>query len=114
MAGFWSLRYSASKARFDERKVQGERGGYGGLTGPKDQEREAVEAARCSADRSSCGGARGKRCCSWLGRRKRATDEMGRRRGRLFMRTDLLGRDGIKEIVAGTDTSDGMGWSPSC
>jgi len=32
MAGFWSLRYLASKARFDERKVQGERGRDGDLT----------------------------------------------------------------------------------
>ena len=29
------------------------------------------------------------------------------------MGTELLGRGGIKEIVAEADTSDGMGWSPS-
>ena len=39
---------------------------------------------------------------------------MGRPRGRLFMRTDLLGRDNIKEIVAEADMSDSTGWSSSC
>ena len=45
-----SFRFSVYGARFDERKRPGDRGGSGELTGPKSNEREAVDAARRSTD----------------------------------------------------------------
>ena len=77
LPAFWSPRFLASSALFDERKIPGERGGCGGLTGPKYQEPEAVEAARRSAGRSYCGGARAKHCCNLLWRRKCAQMRWG-------------------------------------
>jgi len=69
IAGFWSTWFSAHSALFDE-KIQGERGSYGGLTGPKKQEQEAAKTAWRSVVGDACGGARAKRGCGCLGKKK--------------------------------------------
>ena len=69
MGGSPELAVSDLQHSVRRKKTPGERGSYGGLTGPKNQEREAAKMARRSVVGDDCGGARAKRGCGLLGRK---------------------------------------------
>ena len=69
MGGSPKLAVSDLQHSVRRKKTLGERGSYGGLTRPKNQEREAAKTARRMMVGDGCGGARAKRGCGLLGKK---------------------------------------------
>ena len=101
-----------SSVLFGKRKVPGERGGCGELTGPKHQGRKAVEAARRELAAEVGGGAGMKPGCGGLGKKNEHQMRLkGGGGSALFMGANPLGVMAPR-VVAGADFGTGVEEEP--